>query len=54
MDETLPHSYRDIILNFNHVRYFANQIQSFDSFTCGYYCIHFLVIFSVGLDFKNL
>ena len=53
-DMTLPHSYRDILLNFKRVEYFNKQIQPFDSFTCGYYCIHFLILFSMGLNFKHL
>ena len=53
-DDTLPHSYRDIVLRFKNVKYFPHCLQSFDSFTCGYYCIHFLLLFSMGLDFQSL
>ena len=52
-DETLPHSYRDILLKFDNVKYLNKQIQPFDSFTCGYYCVHMLLVFSMGLDFSN-
>ncbi len=49
-----PHDYRDILLMFNNnFQYFDKQIQPIDSFTCGYYCIHFIMIFSIGLDLNN-
>lgn len=54
--ETFPHDYRDILLKFEHVEYFKYRIQPFDTSTCGYYCIHFLLLLSLGLnldDFKE-
>ena len=50
---SFPHEIRDILLKFKNVKYFKKQIQSFDSFCCGYFCIHFIFLFSLGLDFKN-
>lgn len=56
LDDSFPHDYRDIVRKFNNFKYFPYRIQPFKSFTCGYYCIHFILIFSLGLsmiDFKN-
>ncbi len=50
MDISFPHGYRDILLNFKTFKYVKNQVQSFDSFTCGHFCIHFILIMSLGLN----
>ena len=54
MDQSLPHQYRDIISRFKRFRYFKYAIQPIESFTCGYYTIHFLYVMSFGLDFSSL
>ncbi len=47
---SFPHDYQDILLKFKSFKYFKRQIQSINSFTCGYFCIHFVLNFSLGLD----
>jgi hypothetical protein len=54
MHESFPHDYKDIVLKFKKFAYFNVQVQSFDSFTCGFYVIHHILVFSLGLDFKDL
>ena len=56
LDPTLPHDYRDLLSLFNGFTYFKIQLQPKSSFTCGYYCLHFLLNMSMGLtmdDFKK-
>ena len=52
-DVTFPHSYKDFLFKFGRVYYSKKHIQPFNTFTCGYYCIHFLFTFSLGLDFNH-
>ena len=54
MDKSFPHNYRDIVLQFKKFSYFNVRLQSYDSFTCGYYAIHHILLFSLGLNFKDL
>ena len=37
----------------NNFRYFDKQIQPIGSYTCGFYCAHFILIFSMGLDLNS-
>ena len=53
MHESFPHDYKDIVLKFKKFTYFNARVQSFDSFTCGFYVIHHILIFSMGLGFKD-
>ena len=56
LDRLFPHDYRDIVSLFNGFTYFKFQVQPLSSFTCGYYCIDFILNLSLGLstdDFKN-
>lgn len=53
-DAVFPHEYRDILLKYRQFKYFKYRIQSFNTHTCGYYCIHFILYFSMGLNFENL
>ena len=54
LDPSFPHVYRDILLNFKSFSYSSSQIQSKRSFTCGYFCIYFVLNFSLGLDMKEM
>lgn len=53
LDLNFPHYYRDIVLQFKNVKCFEQQLQPFNSKTCGLYCIHFILNFSVGWGFKT-
>ena len=53
MDISFPHEYRDVLLNFKTIKYVNRQVQSFDSFTCGHFCIHFILIMSLGLNIDS-
>jgi len=48
-DPAFPRHFSEIMKNFK-LRYNNIQLQDFRSNTCGYYCIHFLYILSLGLD----
>ena len=48
-DPAFPRNFSEIMKNFK-LRYSNIQLQDFQSNTCGYYCIHFLYILSLGLD----
>ena len=41
--------YKDIVKGFN-VKYNNTRVQDFSSSACGYYCIQFIYILSLGLD----
>lgn len=51
--DAFPHSYRDILLNFKSVLYSKRCIQHVDSFTCGYFSIHFILCISLGLEIED-
>ena len=51
-DSTFPEIYRELLNRFEIFKYTKTQVQDFTSFTCGYYCIQFLYVLSLGLDFK--
>tara|TARA_B110000046_G_C12906809_1_gene361081 strand:- start:86 stop:541 length:456 start_codon:yes stop_codon:yes gene_type:complete len=48
-DPAFPQDYKDIIRNYR-LKYNNVQLQDFSSNACGYYCMHFLYILSLGLD----
>ena len=52
-DPTLPTNYTTITEKFRKKYYSQRRIQSWDSVTCGYFCIHFIYIFCLGLDYIN-
>ena len=52
-NKTLPDYYRDIVKKFNFIRYTNFRVQGWTSKACGYFCIHFIYILSLGLDFKD-
>ena len=38
---------------FDEINFSTTQIQSKDSWTCGYFCVHFLYSQCLGVDFEN-
>ena len=50
-DPSFPEIYKDVLNRFETFKYTKTQIQNFTSSTCGYYCINFLYVLSLGLDF---
>ena len=50
-DPSFPEIYKDVVNRFETFKYTKTQIQNVTSSTCGYYCIHFLYVLSLGLDF---
>ena len=52
-DPTLPDYYRDFAIGFNRVVCNTQQIQHFQSITCGYFCVHFIYIISLGMNLKH-
>ena len=51
-DSSFPDIYRELLNGFKFFKYSKTQVQNFTSFTCGYYCIHFIYVLSLGLDFE--
>ena len=52
-DPSLPQHYRDIMKKFKVIEFNRSQIQGLRSKACGYFCIHFIYIFSLGLNFES-
>ena len=52
-DDSFPHEYSDIIQQFKKYEFFKYQIQPIESKTCGYFCLHFLALLSLGLDLQS-
>ena len=52
-DKTLPKYFRDIVNNFNFIKYTNYRVQGLSSKACGYFCIHFIYVFSLGLDYED-
>lgn len=53
LDQSFPHDYIDILMNFKKFKYFKSHIQPLDAITCGYYCIHFILHLSSGQNFDK-
>ena len=51
-DSTFPDVYRELLNRFETFRFIKTQVQNISSATCGYYCVHFLYLLSLGLDFE--
>lgn len=51
--KSLPHDYKDMVLNYKSFRYSKRQLQDFNSFTCGHFSIHFILTMSLGLDINS-
>ena len=52
-DDTLPGHYKDIAEPFERVTYSNTRLQGWDSFACGYFCIHFIYFKALGLDYED-
>ena len=51
-DSTFPEIYKELLNGFKILNYTKTRVQNFTSSTCGYYCIHFIYLLSLGLDFE--
>ena len=47
-----PEIYKELLNGFKILNYTKTRVQNFTSSTCGYYCIHFIYLLSLGLDFE--
>ncbi len=63
-DVTLPKNYREFTAQFKKVEYVKTRVQGWKSNSCGYFCVHFIYLLTIGLnansfvsdystDFKN-
>ena len=52
-DPSLPEYYQDITQQFKVVEFNKSQIQGLMSKTCGYFCAHFIYVFSLGLNYHS-
>ena len=52
-DTDFPYIYEEITKKFKKVKYSTVELQSKDSWTCGYFCVNFIYSLSLGLDFKE-
>ena len=48
-----PDYYKKIAKQFKEVEYSTVQIQSLDSWTCGYFCMNFIYSKSLGFEYKD-
>ena len=51
-DTSFTDNYKTIVKKMNNLEYSKVQIQSFTTVTCGYFCIHFIYVISLGLDLE--
>ena len=52
-DETLPKHYSDNVKSFEKIHYTTDRVQGWDSVACGFFCVHFLYMKSLGLDYDD-
>ena len=52
-DETFPNYFSDFIEKFDNVEFSRVQIQSISSRLCGFFCIQFVYIMSLGLEIDS-
>ena len=52
-DPTLPKSFGEFADCFSSVQYSNTRIQDWTSPTCGYFCIHFIYVLSLGLKYQD-
>ena len=52
-DETFPNYFSDFIEKFDNVEFSRVQIQSISSRLCGYFCIQFVYVTSLGLEIDS-
>ena len=51
-DSTLPQHYRDFTRQFKNIKHVNNRVQGWNSKACGYFCVHFIYLMSIGLGVK--
>ena len=51
-DPTLPTYFKNHAKNFKNIYFSKRRVQGWDSVACGYFCIHFIYNFALGLDYK--
>ena len=52
-DMDFPPHYLDIVKNYAFVDYTTIRVQDWFAKTCGYYCLHFSFLLSLGLHFSS-
>ena len=52
-DLTLPVNFQMYAKKFKLVQFSERRIQKWNSVTCGYFCIHFIYVLSLGLDYQS-
>lgn len=52
-DVTLPKHYREIARSFKQVNFCTIRLQGWDSVACGMFCIHFVYLRCLGLDYNT-
>ena len=48
-----PEHYLDIIKEYDNIEYTRTRVQGWLATTCGYYCLHFAYLMSLGLNFQS-
>ena len=52
-DSTLPINFRTFANNFKVIQFSGRRVQRWNSVTCGYFCIHFIYVLSLGLNYSS-
>ena len=52
-NENFPKHYLDIVEQFDYVEYTTKRVQDWSAKTCGFYCLHFSFLLSLGLDIRS-
>ena len=52
-DPSLPSYYRDFVKKFKIVKCNLVQVQHFNSIACGFFCVHYIYLASLGVNFKH-
>ncbi len=52
-DSTFPTHFQEIVADFRYVQYTKTRIQDWNSKTCGYFCLHFIYVLCLGLDYEH-
>ena len=52
-DPSFPPHFQKIVEDYSHLEYTQSRVQKWTSKTCGYFCIHFIFILSLGLDYRH-
>lgn len=50
-DSTLPFNFQEFANQFNVIKFSTKRVQRWDSSACGYFCVHFIYVLSLGLDY---